>query len=285
MIPQNTPRMKTIYLTLLIQLLLFVVFNKGYSQTKKEVSIKSKYLNKTVKAMVYIPEVEEYDKNRKFSTLYILHGYSDTYEKWPMEYRNIEYWCQHLKLIIICPDGFKTWYFDSPVDKSSQYESFFVKEFIPFIDSITPSAKVKDSRAITGLSMGGHGALYLALKNPELFKCAGSMAGLMDLSTSSKDYDLPKLLGPYEQNQELWKKYSVLHMEKEWKKAAKENTFFALDCGWGDKFYQGNEDLHKKLKEWKIEHLWMSSNGIHSWNYWTKSIDFHFLYFKRFLLE
>ena len=76
-------------------------------------------------------------------------------------------------IIIVCPDGNKTrWYFDSPVDSSSQYETYISKELISEVDKKYNTNASKNGRAITGLSMGGHGALYIAFKHQDILEQA-----------------------------------------------------------------------------------------------------------------
>jgi len=80
--------------------------------------------------------------------------------------------------IIVTPDGgVDSWYFDSPVDPTYRYETFVTQELIPYIDKLYKTVADRSGRAIAGLSMGGHGALYLAIRHQELFAAAGSMSG------------------------------------------------------------------------------------------------------------
>ena len=77
-----------------------------------------------------------------------------------------------------------SWYWNSPVDPKSQYETFISDELIKAIDSKYKTIKNRTGRAITGLSMGGHGALYLAIKHQDVFGAAGSMSGGVDIGHS-----------------------------------------------------------------------------------------------------
>ena len=85
-------------------------------------------------------------------------------------------------MIIVCPDGgFGSWYWDSPVDAGSQYETYVSNELVTWIDSKYKTIKTRKGRAITGLSMGGQGALYLAFRHQDIFGAAGSMSGGVDI--------------------------------------------------------------------------------------------------------
>src|SRR5690606_41198449 len=83
-------------------------------------------------------------------------------------------------LIIVTPSvGPASYYYDSPMLDSVRYETYIINELIPHIDKSYRTFARKESRAITGLSMGGHGAMLLSAKHPELFIAAGSMSGVM----------------------------------------------------------------------------------------------------------
>ncbi|WP_432327028.1 alpha/beta hydrolase [Mucilaginibacter sp. P25] len=84
-------------------------------------------------------------------------------------------------IIIVMPEGeIFSYYVDSPIDPNSKFETYIIKEVIPFIDSKYRTVNDKKGRLITGLSMGGFGALYLSTRHPELFAAAGSMSGALD---------------------------------------------------------------------------------------------------------
>ena len=73
-----------------------------------------------------------------------------------------------------------SYYLNSPVVKESQFETYISEEVIEKIDNTYRTIKNKKGRAISGLSMGGYGALYLAIRHPDLFCAAGSMSGALN---------------------------------------------------------------------------------------------------------
>jgi S-formylglutathione hydrolase FrmB len=73
-------------------------------------------------------------------------------------------------LIVVTPDGGPTsYYFDSPLDKSSRYETFISKEVVEKVDGTYRTVKDRKGRVIAGLSMGGHGAFFIATRHPDIF--------------------------------------------------------------------------------------------------------------------
>jgi len=169
-------------------------------------------------------------------------------------------------LIIVCPNGGTTsWYFDSPIDSHSQYETYIAKELVEAVDATYHTIKNGNGRAITGLSMGGHGAFYLAFKHPEIWGAAGSMSGGLD-----------KRLGVYHKNKNLWEEHSVINMIDEY---PIEELKIIFDCGTNDFFYEVNKRFENKLKQCGIPHQFMERAGKHNWAYWAESIVVHLQFF------
>ena len=89
-------------------------------------------------------------------------------------------------LIIVTPEGETlSGYLDSPVQKDNQFETYITKEVIEKIDNTYRTIRDRKGRVITGLSMGGHGALYLSARHPDLYCAAGSMSGALDLDRNA----------------------------------------------------------------------------------------------------
>src|SRR5690606_13918832 len=82
-----------------------------------------------------------------------------------------------------------SYYLDSPVVAERQFESYISKDVVGYIDANYRTIAQKEGRAITGLSMGGFGSLYLAAQHPDLFIAAGSMSGA--INPDMKGWKLP----------------------------------------------------------------------------------------------
>lgn len=240
------------------------------------ISVHATKMNKEVKAVVILPDC--YNEKKSYPVVYILHGYSDNYAKWVNTVPTIKQLATEHQTIIVCPDGgFSSWYFDSPRDSTYQYESYIIRDLVPFIDSEYSTLADKKARAITGHSMGGHGALYLAIRNKEVFGNAGSMSGGVDLHASTRKYDIAKRIGNAEEYPEEWNNRSVVNMVDSLK-SGELNLY--IDCGVNDFFYEINSTLHRKLVSLKIAHDYTERPGIHNWDYWTNAIIYQMLYFK-----
>lgn len=185
--------------------------------------------------------------------------------------------------MIVCPDGgYGSWYFDSPVDSSSRYETYISKEVVNFIDNNYNTIKLRSGRAITGLSMGGHGAIYLAIRHQAIFGAAGSMSGGLDIRPFKQNWELPLRLGKYDLTPAYWENSSVINMVDSLKSGS---IAFTIDCGNDDIFAQVNRQFHNKLLSLKIDHDYTERPGKHDWNYWANSIQFQMVFFRRYFYK
>lgn len=238
----------------------------------------SAVMNKDIKAVVICPD--HYSKQKHYPVLYLLHGFSGNYSDWILKAPNVAPLAEQYQMIIVCPDGnFASWYFDSPMSKEWQYETYVAKELVQQIDSKYSTIANRNGRAITGLSMGGHGALYLAIRHQDEFGAAGSMSGCVDLAQFSKNFGISQVLGPLESNPQRWKEASVTYMIESLKPNALAIIF---DCGYSDGFYPSNLEMHRKMVELKIPHDFTVRDGGHSWEYWANSVVYQALFFSRY---
>ncbi|WEK35219.1 MAG: alpha/beta hydrolase family protein [Candidatus Pseudobacter hemicellulosilyticus] len=239
--------------------------------------VHSNAMNKDVKVVIIKPA--KYKKAAALPVVYLLHGYSGNYAGWIKEKPALAQRADELNVLFVCPDGgFGSWYFDSPVDPAFRYETFMTTELVPFIDSHYKTKADRNFRAIAGLSMGGHGAFYLAFRHLDLFGQAGSMAGGVDIRPFPKNWDLTKRLGDSLTNKENWEKNTVINIADQLQPGQLRITF---DCGVDDFFFQVNRNLHQKLLEKKIAHDYAERPGGHTSAYWTNSLDYQLLFFKK----
>lgn len=242
------------------------------------VSTFSNSMHKQIKAVVITPN--NYDKNKRYPVVYLLHGYSGNYADWITKAPSITTYSDSYNIIIVCPDGdYNSWYFDSPVDSTRRYETYVAKELVSWIDEhYTTLANVK-GRAITGLSMGGHGALYLAFRHQDVFGAAGSMSGGVDLIPFPANWDIAQKLGTFADHPMEWINNSVINLTY---LVQNKNFPLLFDCGTEDFFYPVNKKLHEKLLADHIPHDFISRPGSHSWEYWTNAVGYQMLFMHNF---
>lgn len=245
------------------------------------VSTYSKSMRKEIKAVIITPE--HYSTNKRYPVVYLLHGYSGNYSDWIIKVPEIKQWADVYNFIIVCADGNKgSWYFDSPVDTASKYETYVSTELVNWVDQHYSTIKKRSGRAITGLSMGGHGALYLASKHPNTFGAAGSMSGGVDIRPFPDNWNIKDVLGSYADHPDNWEKNTVINMTGLLKQAS---LYLIIDCGVSDFFNKVNGALHEKLLEQNIKHDFISRPGEHNWEYWNNAIAYQLLFMSRFFNE
>ena len=258
-----------------LTLLLFTYTSKASVDT---VSIYSSAMKKEIKTVVIKPA--SYKKSKHFPTVYLLHGYSGTYRDWINNVPQIQQMSDAFQLIIVCPDGgFSSWYIDSPIDSTYKYETFVSTEVPRYIDSHYRTIAKRKARAITGLSMGGHGGLFIGFRHAATFGACGSMSGGVDLNYSRNKYDVSLRIGDTINHANNWTNYSVISVVEHY---PKEGLAIIFDCGVDDFFYKDNVALHNKMLALKIKHDYTERPGAHEWSYWANAIQYQLLYFKNY---
>lgn len=246
-----------------------------HSATVDTVSTYSTSMNKNIKAVIITPD--NYSENKKFPVVYLLHGYSGSYKDWIQKVPKLKKYVDRYEMIVVCPDGdFNSWYFDSPIMKDEKYETYISKELIIWVDNNYSTVKDRKGRAITGLSMGGHGALYLAFRHQDIYSSAGSISGGVDLRPFPNNWDISKYLGAFSEYPDRWKSHSVVSLTH---LLTPDSLNIIFQCGTEDFFYKVNVKLHEKLLYMGIQHTFISSPGKHTWDFWRNGIKYQLEFF------
>lgn len=258
--------------------------NKKISEQLSELSFNTKNLDKPEFAYVIVPS-DYYRSNALFPTIYLLYGWSCDYKTWyDKNGKELERLSDLYDVIIVMPDGgFSGWYVNSPFKKNSNYESVVAEDLVKAVDKSFDTFKLSKKRAITGLSMGGFGAFYLAFKYPDVFGAAGAMSGGLELveageadPVTGRHFDIDSVLSADTQK---WKDYDV---EKLLDKVKENKQSITFDCGVNDIFIKINRNFHAKMLEMQIPHDYTERPGIHDWNYWNNAIDYQMLFFSKY---
>lgn len=260
-------------------LFLVLLFFSAQAAHVDTIQVFSPSMNKNIKTCVIVPD--NYKKSKKkFPVVYLLHGYSGNYGTWVKSFKEVSQQVDRYGFIAIGVDGnYSSWYFDSPIDPTFKYETYIIDELVPFIDKKYKTIASREGRAISGLSMGGHGSLYLSLKHQDVFGAAGSMSGGVDIRPFSEKWDIKNRLGAITDFPENWEKNTVVNLIE---LNQNNNLKLIIDCGVDDFFIDVNRELHQKMLALKIDHDYIERSGKHNIDYWENSLKFQLLFFYNF---
>ncbi|MFY0253902.1 alpha/beta hydrolase [Chitinophaga sp. 30R24] len=260
-------------------LLLICLVQTAQAAEVDTVSIPSSKMHRSYKCVVIKPSSYK-NGTQRFPVVYMLHGYSGDYANWVKSVPAVKELADNYQMILVCPDGaFSSWYFDSPVDSAMRFETYVATEIPAYIDQHYSTLPMPRYRAITGLSMGGHGALFLAMRHPDVFSAAGSMSGGVDIRPFPKNWDIIKRLGEPGENGANWTSYTVIGQVGKLKPGTLALT---IDCGVKDFFIDVNRALHQQLLLAGIDHDYTERPGEHNWKYWGNSIKYQLLFFHEY---
>ncbi|MDO5571452.1 MAG: alpha/beta hydrolase family protein [Bacteroidales bacterium] len=248
-----------------------------YAATRKDLKVWSQSMNKDIPVVVIIPD--KISSESPCPVIYLLHGHGGNQDSWPGIKPNLGEIADRNGIIFVSPNGENSWYWDSPVNDKFRYETFISDELIKYIDKTFYTIDSSKGRAITGLSMGGHGAMWNGLRHSDVFGACGSTSGGVDIRPFPDNWNMKDYLGNESENQKRWDDYTVINLV-DGLEDGKQAIIF--DCGVDDFFRDVNINLHKKLLEKKIKHDYIERPGSHNSEYWNNSIDFQIMFFKKF---
>lgn len=222
-------------------------------------------LDKYVQATIILP-----DRGKPpFATFYLLHGLSDDHTLWERRTR-IEMHASQYPMIVVMPDGYRGWYTKS--NTGVDYGRYIAEEVPNFVERHFQAKPSRNARAIGGLSMGGYGALRLALSYPDRFASVNSHSGAVLFGSrkwkKGEWGDLTHHMGlnPIGTHHDLQK----LAVDA---KAAGKLPKMMIDCGTEDFLYQDNVKFHAYLQELGIKHDYAEHPGAHEWGYWDQHVQ------------
>lgn len=247
-------------------------------------TVTSKILKMERNYSIYLPA--GYDaSDGSYPVLYLLHGSGDDHTGW-VQFGQVQHIADKTiaegraaPMIIVMPDasaGVKG-YFNN-IDGNFNYEDFFFKEFIPYIEKTYRVRGEREFRAIAGLSMGGGGTIFYALHQPDLFAAAAPLSA----STGSWDFEQfkqrTKKSGPkasLKQMEDYYARHSLPGIingssEEELRKIRKIRWY--ISCGDDDFLYEGNSNMHVLFRKNEIPHEFRVKDGGHTWTYWRNEL-------------
>lgn len=281
-------------------------------------SFESQALGVKKDVVVYLPAGYAAQPTQRWPVFYYLHGLGGNEASWS-DRLDLDETADAMRLgaIVVMPDGDNGFYADSttPLDydacmrdgtglfdptapkkstcvRTPSYEQYIVKDLIGWVDATYRTIPEKKARAIAGLSMGGFGALQLAMRHPDLFAATASHSGVDALLYLGPDpyvagkvvlADDPKkapkdpitrwIVGIFGPDIVNWRTHDPASLVEKLEPGA-----FAiyLDCGTEDDFrlHNGAQYLHDLLLAKKIDHAWYLGPGKHDGQFWRERVPF-----------
>ena len=214
--------------------------------------------------------------------LYLLHGLGGNEDEWT-RFSKIEYYAKKYNFIIIMPGVERSFYCNTCY--GIDFFDFVSEELPALADKWFKISTKKEDTFIAGESMGGYGALKVALSRPERFAAAASLSGVVDYENFRKKI----------QNREFEEmkaeELAFLYDQKTPYELAKETANrsdrprLILQCGSEDFLLEDNRRFSAALKELGYDHIYKEGPGDHEWPYWDKAIQYAFMFFRGLDIE
>lgn len=231
----------------------------AFGAQEKIVQVRSEAMAKDVPVKFVLPDDYGKDPAKRYPVIYCFHGCGGDENSYVTT--NLCEFVDREKVIFVAPNGAKTsWWIDSPVDTSMKYETFPIKELVPYVDKNYATIPDRAHRATMGGSMGGHGAAYLAIRHRDLFGAVAILFGAVDVRPFQQHYwKLQERFGDKKENRAFWD----ANMVSELAKGLKNGELSILQIiGTNDSYFlQVNRKLHKQLVKDEIEHVYVEIRG------------------------
>ncbi|MEO5897510.1 MAG: alpha/beta hydrolase family protein [Vicinamibacterales bacterium] len=238
----------------------------------REESVRSAALGREMKYRVLLPS--GYDTSpKRYPVLYLLHGLGGDYTDWTMRTNLAEY-SRSFPLIIVMPDGENSWYTNT-LDGTSKFEDYMTTDLQADVVRKYRTVNSRYGRSIAGLSMGGYGALKLALKRPAQFAVVGAFSGAFsitqDLGTKLNATDAAQVMTIFgAPESEARKDNDVFLLAAAVKPAGAPYVY--VDCGTADGLLPTNREVARAVHKAGLAYEYHEVAGAHTWDYWDRRI-------------
>jgi S-formylglutathione hydrolase FrmB len=236
----------------------------------------SETLGLTCSAYVIVPQrPAEAGERTLHPTLWLLHGLSDDHTNW-LRRTGIERYAAARNLAVVMPAVGRSFYQD--MASGPRYWTFLTTELPALMRQFFPFSAERADNFTAGLSMGGYGALRMALAFPERFAAGASLSGALDYAGRLRRAPVTNSrVSPAEwraiAGTDLSPGESDLNLLATRAAAQTERPALWLDCGTEDELLTASRDFHAHLDGLGYPHHYEERTGRHDWNYWDAQIQ------------
>lgn len=237
-----------------------------------EFHYRSDALNKNVSVNIILPV----DVKTPYKTLYLLHGLGGDHSSWMRE-TAIERYAKEYNVAVVMPNVDRSWYTDTAYGMN--YFSYVAKELPKVCQAYFKNMSDKrEDNFIIGLSMGGYGAVKIALLCPETFGGCAALSATLDIIIRDPLHPLNYKKGIFGFDIENYEDirgtdHDLFSLVK--RKIAEGSPMpkLYLWCGDSDQNFDPYNRYHALLNEFNIDHVYEHSEGDHSWKWWDLHVQ------------
>ncbi|MBQ7649361.1 MAG: esterase family protein [Victivallales bacterium] len=234
-------------------------------------SFSSAVLGKACQMNIIIPQSPINPADKPYPVLYLLHGLAGDHSSW-MRRTSIERYAAAYDLVIVMPNGDRSFYTDA--QKGFRYWTMLSEELPQVVSSMLPVSTDREKTFAAGLSMGGYGALKLALRCPDKFAAAAGLSSVADIKNRIfKHQPTPELERIFLKDGVLADPDNDLMLLAD--KALKFPTppRIMSVCGTEDGLYENNQTFRRHMEAINYpNYTYLEGPGSHSWDFWDKWI-------------
>jgi S-formylglutathione hydrolase FrmB len=209
---------------------------------------------------------------KKLPVVYLLHGGGGGYRDWS-NYSDVAQFAEG-GLILVMPEGESSYWVNAAARPNDRFEDYIVKDLIADVESRFPAARDRANRAIAGVSMGGIGAITLALKHPDLFSFTGGISSAIDVP--SRPFSI-KRIGQYRAHAAIFGPWGSEHRRQNdpfvLARAADPASapYLFLTCGDQEGLLSANK-FAGVLQRRGFKYEFHAGPGGHDWNQWNRRL-------------
>lgn len=211
-----------------------------------------------------------------YQTLYLFHGAYGDCSDW-MRFTSIERYAQQRKIAVVMPSAQNSFYQDMYLGE--QYLTYVAEELPRFVQTLFPLSNRREDTFTAGLSMGGYGALKVALTKPEQYACAASLSGAVDLAGLAADPSVANA-HPFRFEQIFrdpmhlsGTEADLFHMIQTLRQEGRPIPKLFLSCGTEDFLYPFHQRAKSILPALGADAHFEDHPGAHTWEYWDAHIQ------------
>lgn len=232
-----------------------------------EGTIYSSSLSMMTSLTVTIPD----NTNGDMPVLFLLHGLSDNHSAW-LRRTNVDLYAEQSGIAVVMPEVQRSFYTD--MTHGLKYFSYIADELPAICRRMFRFSGKREDNFIAGLSMGGYGALKVALTCPEKFLAAASFSGAVDVEKRFHEtMDLMSLDECYAINKGVIQpKDNLFDLSSELSAKGAYLPDIYMTCGLSDFLYEDNKGFRAHLDSLSIPYTYEEWEGSHEWSFWDESV-------------